>query len=248
MDDLDWYVGEAPAEMGEGSTLGAMLERAALEHQWCAPDARDLREKREGKGDGRGHYGRSYSAGVWEEWVVDPKAQGGGYMRRIWGARPHQDTSPQLGSVSPGVASATEMYTNVGAVLALMPRRLRVIALTQHEPRVHGVSMRRTFGPNVKIAVFSESARGAFLAAEGKRAASESTVYAWLEGLALRHVEGKGRPGEKATVEAVRLDDEQNLEIAYATYERARAELPGDRRYPYQSSARRARRLSLVGS
>jgi hypothetical protein len=224
-----------------------MLERAALEHQWCAPDKRDLREKREGKGDGRGHYGRSYSAGAWEEWVVDPNVlPAGGYFRRVWGARPHQDASPQLRDANPRVAAATEMYANVGAVLALMPRRLRVIVLTEHEPRLHGEKMRRAFGANVKIVSFSEVARQAFLKAEGKRAAGESTVYTWLEGLALRYGEGKGRPGEKAIIEDTRLDATQLLESAYATYEAARARLPGDRRYPYQSSVRRARRLSLV--
>lgn len=261
MDDIEWYCTEACSEMGEESCQGALLQQASLDYEWCRPDMRDLELKREGLSDGRGHFGASYGAQPWREWIADssyanPRAleerkRTGGYYREIWGARPAQTQSSRSGNISQRQADGTLMCDNVEAVLALMPQRLRVVTLTQHQPCDHGATMRRAFGKYVRIAALSQTAREAFgyARAEAKRghgAVPEKTLYAWLESLALRKEQSRSKKGEQAVLESASKEMFRELTNGYFAYEEARARLPEDLAYPWQQKALSASRLAAA--
>lgn len=228
VDDLEWYENDRPVEMGEGSTFGNILYRASLEHEWCPPDLRDMEEKKRGISDGSGHYGKSYGAGPWREWVDDARAPANadgehGYFRDIWGERAHQTFSATPGDCGVREQVAAQMGRNIESVLFLMTPRLREVARTQHAPRTHGQTMRHVFGTHVRIVSLSETARHAFEVANHPD--GEPTVYSWLEGIALRVKENKPRAGEKAIAEGARKEMSKELRRAYAAFEDARYQL-----------------------
>ena len=246
--DLEWFANEASVDMKQGSCQGDLLFRASLEREWCAPDARDKDEEARGLSDGSGHYGSAFASGPWEEWVGDTSYRRRGYFRPIWGRRTGGDSSATAGSVGDRQIRSTELYRNVLAVLALMPKHLREVAVTQHEPRVHSKTMRGIFGHVVPVVALSETARAAFRLTEGKRVAADATVYEWLEGLASRSIASKSRAGEKVVLADAKKEMTRELKEAYARFEDARSELPRNLRFPHHSSAQRARRQSELGS
>lgn len=260
-DDIEWYCTEACSEMGEESCQGALLQQASLDYEWCRPDMRDLELKREGLSDGRGHFGASYGAQPWREWIADPsyanpraleeRKRTGGYYREVWGARPAQTQSSRSGNISQRQADGTIMCDNVEAVLALMPQRLRTVVLTQHRPCDHGATMRRAFGIHVRIVSLSKTAREAFgyARAEARRGhgtVPEKTLYAWLEGLALRKDQSQSKKGEQAVLEAASKEMVRELTSGYVAYEEARVRLPEGRAYPWQQKALRASRSAAA--
>lgn len=227
--------------MGQGSCQGALLHQASLDYEWCAPDLRDMANKE------AGHYGASYGAQPWQEWIVDRSYRKGGYFREVWGSRGVSDSAPTAGSISARETEGTEMYDAVDEVLALMPSFLRTLVLLRHTPgRSHSETMRRQFGDNARIVSLSLSAATAFgyAKAEAKRGHGdvvETNVYDWLEGLALRAHESKSRKGEQSILDAASADTTMELGNGYAAYEEARDRLPA-RTYPWQKKARKAQR------
>jgi hypothetical protein len=248
--------------MGERSAFGAILERAALDREWCPPNLRDMHDKdslRNAAGKPIGHYGEAFGAARWrvfEEDGRDPLHPARGYMREVWGARAaNRLREPHVGVTNKRLIAA-ELARNVTEVLGLISARLRLVALTQHQPRAHGEAMRFLFGCNetadglplghVRIAHLSLTARESFLKAE--RAPGELTLYSWLEGVALRVRASKARAGERAVIGAAKNEMSLELAMAYAAYEEARARRPKGLLYPYQSETLRQRRAEHSGA
>lgn len=241
IDDLDWLSNEAPSALGEGSSFGDMLERASMEHEFCPPDARDQRDKnalRDGDNKPIGHYGKSFG-GRWTEWVDDEEHPDHGYVRTFWSEKYEQTPNAVQIAPSERQGRAAEMLQNVTEVLNLMPARLRLVAVMQYEPRKHGMVMRHVFGKFVPIIALSRTARAAFDEARKGGHVKEATLYAWLEGLALRLKASKSRAGESAIIKAARSEMSRELSLALNVYEEARDRLPA-RWYPYQERARLA--------
>ncbi len=243
IDDLDFYCNDAPAEMGQGSTQGRLIERASRDRELVIDDPSYMHRKKPGV------YGKSFSAKPWEEWVEDPSYRQGGYMRAIWGERGSQTPSPLVEECDAHQIYATEMARNVGEVLAALSPRMRTVLITQHEARGYSPQMIEVFGAVVRIAHLAPAADVAFLAAE--RTSLEATVPQWLEWVAGRISADKPKAGDRTLVGAIRKEMTKELKGAYVALEEARVEIRkavGWRNYPHHDKERRARRMSLVGS